>query len=312
VKIFYNPDEAIDIPNPVVTTGSFDGVHIGHKVILNRLKALAHQTSGESVLITFHPHPRKVLYPETYGRDLLLINSQKEKLELLESTGLDNLIIINFTLEFSRISSLDFIRNILVKNINAKKVVVGFNHYFGHNREGNFDHLYELGKYYGFDVEEIPEQDIHNETISSTRIRKAISEGYIQKANAYLDHHYHITGKLTNDENLFSNAGFPGYSLSIEEECKLIPPGGLYAISVMIEGKRHKGLAGIDNTANPINSCNQKEIAVSILGIDKLPDGYNARIEFAQKMKDLPFKEKSENLRIHYIQTCEEVQELIY
>ena len=130
------------------------------------------------------------------GKDLLLINSQQEKIELLQKTGINNLVIIPFTLAFSKMSSIDFIRSILVGKLHASKIVIGFNHHFGHNREGNFDYLYELGKFYNFSVEEIPEQDIQNETVSSTLIRKALQEGRIQRANAYLDHHYIISGQF--------------------------------------------------------------------------------------------------------------------
>ena len=174
MKIFTNFDEAASIHNAVVTTGSFDGVHKGHKVILLRLKKLAEETGGETVLITFHPHPRKVLYPDTAGKGLYFINSQREKIELLREAGLDNLIIVNFTLEFSQITSVDFVRNILLNKIHARKIVIGFNHHFGHNREGDYEALRQLGMEYGFEVEEIPEQDIQNETVSSTKIRQAI------------------------------------------------------------------------------------------------------------------------------------------
>ena len=194
MKIFRSFEEAKNIRNPVVTTGSFDGVHIGHKTILNRLKMLAEKYNGESVLITFDPHPRKVLYPETAGKDLKLINSQEEKLELLEKAGLDNVIIIEFTREFSKITSEEFVRDILHGILNARVVVVGFNHHFGFNKEGDYKQLWGWQEKYNFEAEEIPEQEVQHETVSSTKIRKAISEGYIQRANAYLDHYYMIMG----------------------------------------------------------------------------------------------------------------------
>ena len=196
MKIFKGFEEARNIINPVVTTGSFDGVHIGHKTILNRLKMLAEKHNGESVLITFDPHPRKVLYPDTAGKDLKLINSQEEKLELLEKTGLDNVIIVEFTREFSKITSEQFVRDLLHGILHAKVVVVGFNHHFGFNKEGDYKQLWQWREKYQFEAEEIPEQEVYHETVSSTKIRQAISEGYIQRANAYLDHYYIIKGKL--------------------------------------------------------------------------------------------------------------------
>ena len=169
-------EEAVGIRNPVVTTGSFDGVHVGHLTIINRLRMLAAKYDGESVLITFDPHPRKVLYPETVGRELKLIYSQEEKLLKLREAGLDNVIIVNFTIEFSKITSEAFVRKFLCEKLKAKVVVVGFNHHFGFNREGDYRQLWEWKDKYGFEAEEIPEQEVQHETVSSTRIRKAIQE----------------------------------------------------------------------------------------------------------------------------------------
>ncbi|MCX6243822.1 MAG: riboflavin biosynthesis protein RibF [Bacteroidetes bacterium] len=245
MKIYRNFDEAGFIRNAVVTTGSFDGVHVGHKVILQRLKNLATEIGGETVLITFHPHPRKVLYPETAGKDLYLINSQREKIELLRKAGLGHLIIVDFTLEFSRISSVDFVKNILLNKVHARKIVIGFNHHFGHNREGDYEALRKLGKEYGFDVEEIPEQDIQNETVSSTKIRKALLDGNIQKANAYLDHHYIIMGLIQEVKPKLREIGFPSFSVKIEEESKLLPPNGVYAVSVSDDRQSFRGMCFI-------------------------------------------------------------------
>lgn len=245
MKIFRNFDEADSIHNAVVTTGSFDGVNIAHKVILQRLKKLAVETGGETVLITFHPHPRKVLYPDTAGKDLYLINSQREKIELLQKAGLDNLIIVDFTVEFSKITSVDFVKNILLNKIHTRKIVIGFNHHFGHNREGDNESLRQLGIEYGFDVEEIPEQDIQNELVSSTKIRKALLEGNIQKANAYLDYHYIIMGLIQEVNPRLREIGFPSFRIKIEEESKLLPPNGVYAVSVVDDDRTFRGMCFI-------------------------------------------------------------------
>lgn len=242
MKVHYGFHELGGIINPVVTTGSFDGVHVGHTVIINQLNAIAKKINGESVLITFHPHPRKVLYPDTAGKSLFLIKSQKEKIEQLKNTGLDHLIIVNFTVAFSKVSSIEFIRKYLVDRLHAKYVIVGFNHYFGHNREGNFEFLYELGKYYGFEVEEIPEQDIQNETVSSTKIRAAIKDGYIQKANAYLDHIYNVIGVLKHEANPYASYAIDTFQIGIDEEEKLLPPDGVYAAKVRYLNNFYKGI----------------------------------------------------------------------
>jgi len=242
MKIFRGFDGTSAIRNPVITTGSFDGVHIGHKTILNRLKLLAEKHDGESVLITFDPHPRKVLYPDTAGKGLKLINSREEKLELLRKTGLDNVIIVEFTREFSRITSEEFVRDFLHGILKAKVIVVGFNHHFGFNQEGDYRQLWGWRDKYDFEAEEIPEQEVQHETVSSTKIRKAISEGYIQRANAYLDHYYMIMGKP--EKSQFSGAqGIPSFTtIPVTEECKLLPATGIYAVSAGNNGLITKGM----------------------------------------------------------------------
>ncbi len=318
MKIHYSFDTAGKIKNPVITTGSFDGVHIGHKAILNRINEIASTTDGESVLITFHPHPRKVLFPDTAGKNLLLINSQREKIELLSKTGLNHLIIIEFTPEFSRISSIEFIRNILVSKLHAKKVVIGFNHHFGHNREGNFNYLYELGQFYKFGVEEIPEQDIHTETVSSTLIRKALLEGKIQRANAYLDHHYIIMGNLSEGSSLCRTLDFNTFRIEITEDSKLVPPDGVYAISALVEGIYFKGILNIKNSLPP-EVRDIKDIIIDLYlfennGTKAFKSLLNkeATVFFAKRIRDELEFNTSEEMRIRLKKDIEEVEELIY
>ena len=229
------------IPSPVVTMGSFDGVHVGHRVIIKRLNQLAKRVGGSSVLITFHPHPRKVLYPETAGKGLRLINSPVEKIQLLEETGLDHLIILEFTLEFSRTTSGDFVKHYLVDRLRAHTIVVGFNHFFGHNKEGSYDSLYQLRKNHGFEVEEIPEQEIQHETVSSTKIRKALTEGNIQRANAYLDHHYFMWARLGPHAGYSLRYHHPCFSVRHHDPLKLLPPPGSYAVSLQTDQGPEKG-----------------------------------------------------------------------
>lgn len=313
MRIFYDFDQIVSIPNPVITTGSFDGVHVGHKAIINRINRIARDIHGESVLITFHPHPRKVLFPETAGKDLFLINSQQEKIELLRKAGLQNLIIVTFTPEFAHISSIDFIRNILVAKLHARKIVIGFNHQFGYNREGNFDFLRELGEYYNFDVEEIPEQDLHNETVSSTLIRKALQEGRIQRANAYLDHHYMITGKLAEKDNTHGENQFKTLYLDIEEECKLVPPDGVYAVRINIGLDSVKGLLNIKNSRYGSDRC-KEEIRIEIFpfsDINRFSEKY-ATVYFAKFIRqELEFIDSAEFKR-QFEKDKSLVEELIY
>lgn len=306
MKIHYGLKEIGKIRNAVVTTGSFDGIHIGHKVILRRLNILAAEYDGESVLITFWPHPRKVLYPETKGKELQMIASQKEKIRVLQDTGLDHLVIIEFTKEFSRISSEEFIRDVLVDKLQARLVIVGFNHYFGHNREGNFDFLYQLGQSYGFDVEEIPEQDIQNESVSSTKIRKALREGNIQRANAYLNHIYMIIGPVRECQYPFDESDLPVFGLKPDEEEKLIPPPGAYAIHADWDNKHIRGILFILPEKNGNN-----EICFKLFDQEYPPIGENITINFHKRMREPSFFKKApDNDKIQ--KAIEETMELIF
>lgn len=242
MKIYRDIEQLPFIPNAVVTTGSFDGVHIGHQVLINRLNELAHSVGGESVLLTFYPHVRKVLYPETAGKDLEMINSQQEKTELLEKTGLNNLVIINFTREFAKTTAEEFVENILVGKLGAKIIVVGYNHYFGHNKEGNYDKLMAMGKRLGFEVVEIPKQDIENETVGSSKIRRSLKDGKIMHANAYLDHIYFINTMFCEGSKVYNEIGYKTFGLTVDEDSKLIPPDGIYAIRVIVDNKNLKGM----------------------------------------------------------------------
>ena len=260
MKVHYD-FENLNIKNPVVTTGTFDGVHIGHKAIINRLNKLADENNGESVLITFHPHPRKVLYPEGEGKDLKLINTQKEKIEMLGKTGLCHLIIIEFTVEFSKITSEEFLKDVLLKKLNADIIIVGFNHHFGYHRLGDYSYLYKLASKLGFKTEEIPEQELHHEKVSSTIIRKALNDGNIGRANAYLDHYYIVSGNVINGTDIFKNTGLGTSCIDIIEEEKLLPPSGIYAVSVDIGQERVKGITVIHEPGNK----NKPVIEMSLL-----------------------------------------------
>ena len=313
MKIFRSLEDIKDIKNAVVTTGSFDGVHIGHKVIINRLNKLAKEIDGESVLITFHPHPRRVLYPNTQGKDLLLINSQNEKIELLRKAGLDNLIILEFTLDFAQTSSLDFVNNILINKIHAKKIIVGFNHFFGHNREGNYDFLHTLAIDHGFDVEEIPEQDIQNESVSSTKIRKALHDGDIQRANAYLDHQYIMIGKLTPGSEMCYKLGLPTMSIIIDEDIKLIPPEGVYAISLSCKNEYYRGMLNIRNSCTKYQPLHPDIcIDIHLFDFEKNFIDETAIIFFHKKIREIVNFKDNEHMKIQLTKDKLMIDDLIY
>lgn len=306
MNIFRNFEDARVIRNPVVTTGSFDGVHIGHKTILNRLKMLAEKHDGESVLITFDPHPRKVLYPETAGKDLKLINSQEEKLDLLGKAGLNNVIIIEFTREFSRITGEQFVRDFLHGILHAKVIIVGFNHHFGFNQEGDYKQLWNWQEKYDFEAEEIPEQEVQHETVSSTKIRQAIREGYMQRANAYLDHYYFILSSPVIwpvDKSL----NLPQFvELPLTDECKLLPSPGIYAVSVEYGLSNSKGMVVIHKKSESLT-----EVLLDVFdGITAIPNQkisvfFHKKIYGAVNIGDLLSIVKINNAKL-------EISDLIY
>jgi len=307
MEIFRSFEEASGIRNPVVTTGSFDGVHIGHKTILRRLKMLADKYEGESVLITFDPHPRKVLYPESSGKNLKLINSQQEKLELLRGAGLDNVIIVQFTRDFARTTSEEFVRNYLHGILRAKVVVAGFNHHFGFNQEGDYRKLWEMQSKYNFEAEEIPEQEVQNETVSSTKIRQAISEGFIQKANAYLDHYYIVMGLPEKYEyrNNFYEINLARVPLT--EECKLLPARGLYAVTLKRGKMSSMGMALING-----DNGGPDEILVNVLDGDPLCYGQDTTIFFHKKIHgSVNLSDQSDSAR-RLMAARKEISELIF
>ena len=306
MNIFRSFEEAKIITNAVVTTGSFDGVHIGHKTILNRLKKLAEKENGESVLITFDPHPRKVLYPDSIGKGLKLINSQEEKLELLRKAGLDNVIIITFTKEFSKITSEQFVRDFLHGILRAKIIVAGFNHHFGFNKEGDYKKLWAWREKYNFEAEEIPEQEVYHETVSSTKIRNAIRDGYIQRANAYLDHYYIIMGKTEQIKPEGLTTNIPLLKVPITEECKLLPPLGIYAVSVKSGINHSKGMVIIHQKPG-IDS----EVLLNIFEDQGFTLNNNIILSFHKKIHgSVDLSESKTFLKLNSAK--EEISELIY
>jgi len=232
VEVYRDLSEFKTLKNAVVTAGTFDGVHLGHQAIIKHVVDYASDSGGESVLVTFHPHPRIVLQPNC---DLQLLTSIEERIALLSKTGLDHLIIIPFDKEFSRLSSLEFVRDLLVNKIGTKKLIIGYDHHFGRNREGSFAHLKEFGPVYGFEVREIPAQDVDSLKISSTQIRYALEEGDVKLAQKLLGHPYSLSGTVVEGKQLGRTIGFPTANLKVLENRKLIPKYGVYLAEVLFE-----------------------------------------------------------------------------
>jgi len=274
LKVYQSLAEFNTLDCAVATTGTFDGVHLGHKKILGQLVQTAHKVSGESVLLTFSPHPRLVLQPDT---ELKLLTSLEEKIGLLEQTGLDHLIIHPFTKEFSRTPSLEFVREILVNHIGVKQLIIGYDHHFGRNREGSFEHLKEFGPIYGFDVEEIPALDIDAVNISSTKIRSALTEGDVELAATYLGHPYIIGGEVIKGDQIGRTIGFPTANLNINFQHKLIPADGVYAGYVRLNGEHHKAMANIGR--RPTVGSAKRSVEIHLLDFEG--DLYGQHLHFA-------------------------------
>jgi len=282
LKVYHSLEEFKKLDNAIVTTGTFDGVHIGHQAILSKLVNIAKKEKGESVLITFFPHPRMVLQKDL---NIKLLNTVSEKIVLLSKTGIDHLLVFPFTKEFSRMSSIEFVRDILVNKIGTKKLVIGYDHQFGRNREGSFKHLQEFGPVYGFDVEEISAQDIDDVSVSSTKIRTALLErGDVKTASKYLGSHYHLSGTIVTGKKLGSKLGFPTANVNIEEDYKLIPKDGVYAVLVHLDRKTYKGMLNIGK--RPTIEGKNRTIEVNIFDFDKEIYNHEIKLCFIDRLRD--------------------------
>ncbi|QNL21144.1 bifunctional riboflavin kinase/FAD synthetase [Hyphobacterium sp. CCMP332] len=265
MKVFYGLEHIEKIPNAVVTSGTFDGVHIGHQKILQRISETAKKDNGYSVLITFWPHPRLVL--DQNNSQLKLLSTIDEKIELLRSFGLDYLVVIPFTKAFSKLSSFQFVNDILVKTIGTKKLIIGYDHHFGRNREGSFEYLNENAEKFGFTVEEISRQDIDDIGISSTKIRNSLLNHNISVANDFLGRPYEIRGKVVHGDSRGKEMGFPTANVEIKEDYKLIPCDSVYAVEVEFYGSEFYGMLNIG--MRPTVDGKKKQMEVHIFDFNQ-------------------------------------------
>lgn len=243
MRIFEGLTDLSHIKNAVVTIGTFDGVHLGHQEILKTLIAEAEKCEGESVLLTFYPHPRMVLFPEQ--TDLQLLQTQAEKLEKLASIGLQNVVIYPFSKEFADLSAERFVEEILIKGLQAKMVIIGYDHQFGHNREGNLAFLKQYAEKGFFDLREIPAEQIDEANISSSKIRKAILGGEISTANSFLGSPFELSGTIVKGLQNGRNIGFPTANIRIDDQQKIIPATGVYAVEMDVAGTSCRGMMNV-------------------------------------------------------------------
>ena len=281
MQVYYGIADFKIVKNAVVTSGTFDGVHLGHQKILARLREITTASAGESVVITFWPHPRTVVSSDS--SNLKLLSTIDEKIELLAYNGVQHLLIIPFTRQFSELSSEDFIQQILIDTIGTKKLVIGYDHRFGRDREGGFDYLQANAERYGFEIEEIPRQDVEATGVSSSKIRIALTEGHIQTANALLGRAYSLSGTVVKGKQLGRTIGYPTANILPEESYKLVPANGVYAVRVGYGQEVFKGMLNIGT--RPTVDGTFRTIEAHIFDFDRDIYGEQLSVEFVSYIR---------------------------
>lgn len=283
MKIYHDIRD-FKVQNPVLTIGSFDGVHLGHVKIIDRLRELARERDGESVIFTFYPHPRQVLTP--HEDNLRLLTTLHEKGRLFAKAGIDHLIIFPFTRAFSELSYTDFVHEILVRQLGIKTLVVGYDHKFGKNREGSYAMLQTLSAAFKFELEKLDVLLMNDINISSTKIRQALEAGNVTQANNYLGYPYTLHGKVVEGKQLGRKIQFPTANIAASDPHKLIPGFGVYAVYVNVDGQRHKGMLNIGIRPTVDRNADHRSIEVHILDFSGNLYHQEIELEFIQKIRD--------------------------
>jgi len=291
LKIYHTPNTYPKLPS-AITIGTFDGVHLGHKKILKRLQNIAKQKGIESVILTFFPHPRMVLQSAI---EMKLLNTIEERQEILSNLGLDYLVIKEFTKDFSKLSAEQYVKDILVDELNAKYIIIGYDHRFGKNRRANIKDLMTFGKQFDFKVEEISVKDVEDVAVSSTKIRTALNNGDIGTANAFLGYHYFLIGTVIKGKQIGKQIDFPTANIYIKENYKLIPKNGVYVVKSKIENTPFYGMMNIGT--NPTVDGIKRSIEVHFFDFDN--DLYNKKlkIEMLGRLRDEHKFESLESLQ---------------
>ncbi len=275
--------ENFSAKKPVVTIGTFDGVHLGHREVIAELRQISIKTGGESVIFTFFPHPRMIVTPE--DDSIRLLSTVDEKATLLEELGLDHLVIYPFTKEFASLSYINFVKKILVNQMHIRILVTGYDHKFGHDRKGDFRSLEVLGKQFGFEVEQLSPLLVENMAVSSTRIRQALEVGDMQKANHFLGYSYLLKGKVIEGRRLGRELGFPTANILPDDRHKMVPTDGVYAVFATVEGKQYKGMLNVGTRPTVNSNVDHRSIEVHIFDFSK--DIYNQyiTINFVERIR---------------------------
>lgn len=270
------------IKNSVVTIGTFDGVHVGHQKIINRLVHIAETNKLQALVLTFFPHPRMVVQKDS---SIKLINTIDEKAAQLQQLGVDHLVLKEFTKTFSRLSALEYVRDVLVNKLKVKHIIVGYDHHFGRNRTATIEDLIEFGKFYGFEVTQIDAQEVGDVAVSSTKIRAALREGNMRVANDFLGYNFMLTGTVVKGKGLGANLSFPTANIFIEEPYKLIPKQGVYMVQSKIENQLVYGMMNIGK--NPtVSQENKTHIEVHFFNLDANLYSKTLKIELLEYLRN--------------------------
>ena len=270
------------IKDSVVTIGTFDGVHLGHQKIIKRLVAIAHAEQLQALVLTFFPHPRMVVQKDT---SIKLISTIDEKADLIQDLGVDHLVIKAFTKDFSRLTSLEYVRDVLVNKLHVKHIIVGYDHHFGRNRTANISDLKEFGAFYGFKVTEITAQEVGDVAVSSTKIRSALAEGSIKVANQFLGYNFMLNGTVVKGKGLGNTIQFPTANLQIEESYKLIPKKGVYLVQSIIDAQLVYGMLNI-GTNPTVSDANEISVEVFFFDFNQTLYGTALNIQFLDRIRD--------------------------
>ena len=282
MKIYNSIEEFIPKFNVALTIGTFDGVHIGHQSIIKKLNEVAKNIDGESVLMTFYPHPRHVLDPE--NQNLKLLSTIEERSEMLKEYGLNHFIIQEFTKDFSLLNSDNFVKEILVDKLCIQKLIIGYDHHFGRNREGNYEKLVQLSKLYSYEVEKIAPLNYMGVSVSSTKIRKKIYENKFEEVRKFLGRYFSFSGKVIEGKKMGKKIGYPTVNINVENVNKLMPNDGVYAVYINVNSKNYMGMMNIGY--NPTFNSSEKTIEVHILDFNKDIYGIDVRVSIVEKIRD--------------------------
>ena len=294
MRVFNDLKNLPSFRNAVVTIGSFDGVHLGHQQILKKVNDLANSVDGESIVITFHPHPRLVVYPK--DTSMKLITTIDEKVQLMERYQVDNVVVAPFTIEFSQQSADEYIQKFLVEKFHPKFIVIGYDHRFGLNRQGDINYLKWHGQEGGYKVIEIAKHEVEDMAVSSTKIRNAMEKGDVGAAQRLLGHAFTLTGTVVHGNKIGHKLGFPTANIDIGQKHKLTPPTGIYAVNVLHNRQRYGGMLYIGSRPT-LREFNNQTIEVNIFGFNKDIYGDKLQLEMVERIRDDVQFEKLEELQ---------------